>query len=84
MHTNVCMCVCVVCMCVCTLYYDIFMFVIIAELATSVEHRVPLRDFDASNEADGEFKKINTLGHFHLHVLVSKILLLRNILVVGS
>ena len=40
------------------------------ELATSVEHGVPLRDFDASNETDGEFKKINTLGHFHLHVMV--------------
>jgi len=41
------------------------------ELATSSELGVPLRDFDASNESDGEFKKINTLGHFHLHVMVS-------------
>ena len=41
------------------------------ELATSTELGVPLRDFDASNESDGEFKKINTLGHFHLHVMVS-------------
>ncbi|XP_065900650.1 plexin-A2-like isoform X2 [Dysidea avara] len=39
------------------------------ELATSTELGVPLRDFDASNESDGEFKKINTLGHFHLHVM---------------
>ena len=43
---------------------------IFTELATSVEHGVSLRDFDASNESDGEFKKINTLGHFHLHVMV--------------
>ena len=43
---------------------------IFTELATSVEHGVSLRDFDASNETDGEFKKINTLGHFHLHVMV--------------
>ena len=55
--------------------HDIFVHILIAELATSVEHGVPLRDFDASNETDGEFKKINTLGHFHLHVLVSVILI---------
>ena len=48
----------------------VFFFCFFAELIGKGANGVTLRDQDATNSRDGEWTKINTLGHYKLHEMV--------------